>query len=47
MGESDLTISEAFESMGVKLPKAEETTEEINNTDEYDFRYRYNRLRRH
>ena len=36
MGESGLTISEAFESMGVKLPKAEETTEEINNTDEYD-----------
>lgn len=36
MGESGLTISEAFESMGVKLPKAEETTEEINNTNEYD-----------
>ena len=36
MGESGLTISEAFESMGVKLPKAEETTEETNNTDEYD-----------
>lgn len=36
IGTSGLTISEAFESMGVKLPKAEETTEEINNTDEYD-----------
>lgn len=36
IGTSGLTISEAFESMGVKLPKAEETTEETNNTDEYD-----------
>lgn len=36
IGESGLAISEAFESMGVKLPKVEETTEETNNTDEYD-----------
>ncbi len=36
IGESGLTISEAFESMGVKLPKAEETTEEVSTTDEYD-----------